>query len=98
MEVKIRSINFESSENLKVFIEKKISKLGRFNDNIIESEVIMKVVKPESAKNKEASIKLHLRNGEAFATKTADTFEEAIDLCIEAVEKQIIKTKKKVAR
>lgn len=98
MEVKIKSINFESSENLKVFIEKKISKLGRFNDNIIESEVIMKVVKPESAKNKEASIKLHLRNGEAFATKTADTFEEAIDLCIEAVEKQIIKTKKKVAR
>lgn len=98
MELRIKAINFEASEQLKTFIDKKVKKIGRFNDNIIESEVIMKVIKPETAKNKEASLKIHLRNGEAFASKFADTFEEAIDLCIEAIERQIIKTKEKVTR
>ncbi len=98
MELRIKSINFEASEQLKAFIEKKVSKLERFNDNIIESEVVMKVVKPEAVKNKEAALKIHMRNGEAFAAKTADTFEEAIDLCVEAIEKQIIRTKEKITR
>ncbi|HCF80452.1 MAG TPA: RNA polymerase subunit sigma-54, partial [Porphyromonadaceae bacterium] len=39
-----------------------------------------------------------LKNGEAFASKVADTFEEAIDLCAEALEKQILKTKEKKDR
>lgn len=98
MELRIKSINFEVADQLKAFIEKKVSKLEKFNDNIIESEVILKVVKPETVKNKEASLKMHLRNGEAFATKIADTFEEAIDLCAEAIEKQIIRTKEKVVK
>ena len=98
MELRIQSINFEATEHLKVFIEKKIKKLEKFSDNIIQTEVILKVVKPETAKNKEASVKMNLKNSEAFASKTADTFEEAIDLCGEALEKQILKTKEKKDR
>lgn len=98
MVLRIKSINFEAAEQLKSFIEKRINKLKRFNENIIESEVTLKVIKPETIKNKEASIKIHLRNGEAFATKLADSFEEAIDLCTEAIERQIIKTKEKVVK
>ena len=95
MELNIQSINFESSEQLRNFVEKKIKKLERFNDSIILAEVNLKVVKPDTAHNKEALVKLHLKHGEAFASKTADTFEEAVDLCAEALEKQIIKTKEK---
>lgn len=98
MELRIQSVNFEATEQLKAFIEKKMKKLEKFNDNIIQTEVILKVVKPETAKNKDASVKLKLKNGEAFAGKTADTFEEAVDLCAEALEKQIIKTKEKKER
>lgn len=98
MKLRIQSINFEATEQLKAFVEKKIKKLEKFNDNIIQTEVILKVVKPETAKNKEASVKMNLRNGEAFASKVADTFEEAIDLCAEALEKQIRKTKEKKDR
>ncbi len=95
MELRIQSINFEATQQLKTFVEKKMKKLEKFNDSIIEAEVNMKVVKPESAKNKDASVRLKLKNAEAFANKTADTFEEAIDHCAEALEKQVIKTKKK---
>lgn len=98
MELRIQSINFEASEQLKAFIEKKINKLPRFNDEIMQAETVLKIVKPETAKNKDASIKLKLSNGEAFANKTADSFEEAIDLCLEAIEKQIIKSKEKKVR
>ena len=72
-----------------------MKKLERFSDDIILAEVILKVVKPETANNKEAAVKLNLRHSEAFASKTADTFEEAIDLCSTALEKQIIKVKEK---
>lgn len=98
MELRIQSVNFDATDQLKAFIEKKMKKLERFNDHIIQTEVNLRVIKPETAKNKEASIKLSLRNGEAFASKTADTFEEAIDLCAIAIEKQIIKTKEKKER
>lgn len=98
MELRIQSINFEATEQLKAFTEKKLKKLEKFSDNIIQTEVILKVVKPETSKNKEASVKMNLRNGEAFANKIADTFEEAIDLCAEALEKQILKTKEKKDR
>ena len=79
MELRIQSINFEATEQLKTFVEKKIKKLEKFSDNIIQTEVLLKVIKPETAKNKEASVKINLKNGEAFASKVADTFEEAND-------------------
>ncbi|WP_352423765.1 ribosome-associated translation inhibitor RaiA [Proteiniphilum sp.] len=95
MELTIQSVNFDATDQLKAFIEKKIKKLERFSDDIIQAEVILKVIKPETAKNKDAAVKLKLRHSEAFANKTADTFEEAIDLCAVAIEKQIFKTKEK---
>lgn len=98
MELRIQSIHFDATEKLEVFTEKKIKKLEKFNDQIIKAEVILKVIKPESIKNKEASVKLSLKNGEAFASKAANTFEEAIDLCAEALEKQLIKNKTKKER
>lgn len=98
MELTIQSVNFDASEQLKAFVEKKIKKLERFSDEIIQAEVILKVVKPDSAKNKDAVVKLNLRHKDAFANKTADTFEEAIDLCTMALEKQIIRTKEKLER
>lgn len=98
MELTIQSVNFDATEQLKAFVEKKVKKLERFTDDIIQAEVILKVIKPETAKNKDAVVKLNFKHREAFANKTADTFEEAIDLCVVAIEKQIFKTKEKKER
>ena len=95
MELSIQSVNFDATDQLKAFVDKKMKKLERYSEDIILAEVILKVIKPESANNKEAAVKLNLRHKEAFASKTADTFEEAIDLCSVALEKQILKTKEK---
>ena len=95
METNVKAIHFVASQQLEDFIQKKVSKLNLFFDGIISAEVILKVEKPEAAQNKNASIKLKAPNSDFFAEKTADTFEEAIDSCCEALEKQLIKFKEK---
>ena len=60
MEIKIQAIHFEATEKLEKFIEKKVSKLGKFNDEIGRIEVSLKVVKPETAMNKEAALRVIL--------------------------------------
>ena len=69
MELTIQSVNFDASDQLKAFTEKKIKKLERFSDEIIQAEVILKVVKPDSVKNKDAAVKLNIKQKDAFANK-----------------------------
>lgn len=95
MELRIQSVNFDASEQLKAFAKKKMEKLVRYTDDIIQSEMIMKVIKPDAPNNKEVSVKLNIKNGDSFASKTTGSFEESIDLCIEALEKQILRAKEK---
>ena len=65
------------------------------NEEINAIEVTLKVVKPETAMNKEASIKLNApQQGDLFASKVADTFEEAVDMCVDALKRQLEKSKK----
>lgn len=93
METKIKAIHFDITEKLENFINKKVDKLTRRFDAISEVDVTLKVVKPETALNKEAAIKITVPGNNLFATKTADTFEEAIDNCLAALEPQLEKNK-----
>lgn len=94
MDINIKSIHFDATERLQEFITKKLNRLARHNEDIATAEVTLKVVKPETAMNKEAGIKLSIpQQDDVFASKTADTFEEAVDLTIEALERQLEKIK-----
>ena len=93
MEVRIQAIHFDASEQLQAFIQKKAAKLEKFYDDIKKVEVSLKVVKPETAANKEASVKVLVKNDELYANKVCDTFEESIDLCMDALNKQLVKYK-----
>lgn len=95
MNIAIQAINFDASSALKEFVVKRIEKLERLSDAIIDAEVVLKVVKPEVANNKECAVKLNIKGGELFASKVADSFEEATVLCAEALERQVEKIKEK---
>ena len=95
MEIRIQAVHFDASEQLQAFIQKKVAKLEKFYDDIKKVEVSLKVVKPETAENKEAGVKVLVPSGELNANKVCDTFEEAIDLRLEALEKQLVKYKEK---
>jgi ribosomal subunit interface protein len=97
MEVKINSVHFSPDQKLVDFVNKKVSKLDTFFDGIINAEVTLKVMKPEVANNKISELKLSIpSNGYLFAKKQADTFEEATDLAVDAIRKQLTKYKEKL--
>ena len=95
MEIRIQSIHFDAAEHLQAFIQKKVAKLEKYYDDINSVEVVLKVVKPEVAENKEAGVKVSAPNAEFYANKICNSFEEAVDLCVEALEKQMLKHKEK---
>lgn len=97
MEVKIQAIHFDASEKLASFINRKAERLARRFVNIAEVDVTLKVVKPETALNKEAVIRVVVPQvDDTVATKVADSFEEAIDLALEAIERQLEKKKERM--
>ncbi len=95
MMIRIQSIHFDATAQLQSFIEKKAAKLEKFNEDIQKVEVSLKVVKPETAENKHAAIRVTIPHGDLFAEKVCDTFEEAVDLSLEALGKQLAKHKEK---
>ena len=97
MNIKINDVHFNADQKLVEFINKKVSKLETYFDGIISIEVILKVTKPEVSNNKEAELKLSIPSKDyLFAKKQADSFEEAIDLSIEAIKRQLEKIKDKL--
>ncbi|MGL5273442.1 MAG: ribosome hibernation-promoting factor, HPF/YfiA family [Phocaeicola sp.] len=95
MEVRIQAIHFDASETLQDFIQKKAAKLAKLCDDVAKVEVSLKVVKPETAQNKEVGIRISALHTEFFAEKVTDTFEESVDACIDALSKQLVKQKEK---
>ncbi len=96
MEVRIQPIHFDIAERLVAHINKKADRLSRHYPAVTEADFNLKVVKPETAMNKEAVVKVTVpQQPEIVATKTADSFEEAVDLCLEAIERQLEKMKEK---
>jgi len=97
MNIKINDVHFNADQKLVEFINKKVSKLETYFDGIIGIEIILKVIKPETANNKEVELKLSIPAKDyLFAKKQADSFEEAIDMAIEAIKRQLEKFKDKL--
>ncbi len=89
MNVTINAVNFEIAEKLEQFIDKKMNRFGRHLNADDKVEIRLSVIKPQTNDNKEAKIRI----AGLFAEKTANTFEEAIDACLSALEGQVEKRK-----
>lgn len=92
MEFKLQTIHFNATEKLVAYVDKKVAKLEK-NPDIQSVEITLKVVKPESVNNKEASVHVVLPGQTIHVDKVADTFEEAIDNCIDVVRRGLEKAK-----
>ena len=98
MEVKIQSIHFDATEKLQAFVEKKVAKLEKTHEDIQKVEVQLKVVKPATANNKEASLTVTVPGSTLFVEKVSDTFEESIDLGVDSMRVQLQKFKEKLRK
>ena len=97
MKITVQSIRFNADKKLLDFIQKKADKLDTFHDHIISGEVYLKLENVEDEANKITEIKLLLPGIALFAKEQCKSFEEATDLAVECLRKQIEKHKQKKA-
>lgn len=95
MEIRIKSIHFDATEKLQEFINNKVEKLQKSYEDIQKVEVQLKVEKPAAALNKTTSLTVTAPGNTLFVEKTCDTFEEGVDLCLDAMKVQLTKFKEK---
>ncbi len=93
MKLNTQAVNFEMATRLEQHIAKKTKRFEKLLPDSAELDIRMTVIKRETNLNKEATIRIIGLGSELFAEKTCDTFEQAIDECLEAVERQLEKQK-----
>jgi putative sigma-54 modulation protein len=96
MNIRINAVKFDADTKLVDFIEKKVSKLARYFDDIINAEVFLKLSNTAELENKVVEIKLYIPGNDLFAQKHSKTFEESTDEAVDAVKQQILKHKEKL--
>ncbi len=92
MDFKLQTIRFNATEKLVAYIDKKMAKFEKHAE-IQTCELTLKVVKPETAHNKEASLHLTLPWKTIHAEKVADTFEEGVELCVDIARRELSENK-----
>lgn len=95
MNVKIQSVKFDADMRLIEFIQAKMDKMDRFVENAIGAQVTLRIDKDDELGNKVAIVKIDVAGGDLVAERRCKTFEEAVDLCLDAIRKQIEKYKEK---
>jgi putative sigma-54 modulation protein len=95
MKVNINSVHFKTDRKLDSFITEKVEKLSDLYDGIIGSEVTLRVNNSEDHDNKIAEIRLLVPGNDLFAKKQSKSFEEATDIAVDALRKQLTKHKDK---
>ena len=96
MKVEIQSLHFNADASLVEFINKKMEKLDRFYDKIIGSDVVLSLEQLNTkVKDKLVIITTQIPGNILIAKETSKKFEEAVDLAVESIKKQMEKFKAK---
>ena len=92
MEIKLKSLHLDVDEKLAEFVEKKVSRLSKFFEGVAnEAEVSLEDIK----EGKKAKIQIHIPGDELIIERTADTFENAITECSDAMKEKLTRAKEK---
>ncbi len=95
MKVKIQTVHFDADRRLEEFIQEKMDKLMKRYKTIIRANVTLRLEKAENNENKITEIKLEVPGNNIFVKKQSKSFEEATDMAVEVLHRQLEKTKDK---
>ncbi|MBP3943853.1 ribosome-associated translation inhibitor RaiA [Sphingobacteriaceae bacterium WQ 2009] len=95
MNINVQSIRFDADQKLIDFINKKAGKLSQFYDQIIGTECYLRLENVDDEDNKIVEFKLNIPGTQLFAKGQAKSFEEATDIAVESLKRQIDKHKTK---
>jgi len=96
MKVNIHAVNFNVDRKLVDFINERLAKLEKFYDKVVSSDVFLKVEKTSEKENKIVEVKIHVPGDDFMVKKQCKSFEEAIEVSAESLERLLIKRKEKI--
>ncbi|MFN8324661.1 ribosome hibernation-promoting factor, HPF/YfiA family [Flavobacterium sp.] len=96
MKVNVQAVNFNVDKKLVVYINERLSRLEKYYDKVVTSDVFLKVEKTSEKENKMVEVKIHVPGDDFIVKKQCKTFEEAIELASESLERLLVKRKEKV--
>ncbi|TCN65707.1 ribosome hibernation-promoting factor, HPF/YfiA family [Acetobacteroides hydrogenigenes] len=95
MNIKIQSIKFDADKKLVDYVEAKLSKLSKYNDEITTIEVYLKLDPNHEEGNKKVEVMIPLPGNDIFVERQGKRFEEAVDLCVDPLKMSLTKSKEK---
>ncbi|MEN9336991.1 MAG: hypothetical protein RLZZ500_1978 [Bacteroidota bacterium] len=96
MKVNVNAVNFSVDRKLIDFIQVRLDKLEKFYDKIVASDVFLKVDNTSEKENKQVEVKIHVPGDDFVVKKQCKTFEEAVELAAESLERLLVKRKEKI--
>ncbi|OOV27096.1 ribosomal subunit interface protein [Flavobacterium sp. LM5] len=96
MKVNVHAVNFTVDKKLVDFVQVRMDKLEKYYDKVVFSDVFMKVEKTSEKENKIVELKINVPGDDFVVKKQCKSFEEAVDLAAESVERLLVKRKEKI--
>ncbi|WP_299769307.1 ribosome-associated translation inhibitor RaiA [uncultured Dokdonia sp.] len=96
MKVTVEAPQFDPDVKLIEFIQKKLNKLEQFYDKIIHADVFLKLEPNNKPENKIVEVLISVPGDEFIVKKSAKSFEEGIDVCVQSLERVLKKRKEKL--
>ena len=96
MKVNVHAVNFTVDRKLVDFVQVRMDKLEKYYDKVVSSDVFMKVEKTSDKENRIVEVKINVHGDDFLVKKQCKTFEEAIDLSAESLERLLVKRKEKI--
>ncbi len=94
MNISITARKFKARQTLKDFIHDEVSGLKKYNDNILNAEVILSYLNSKDSV-KSAEIILQVPGQTLSANKDSSEFEKAVSASVEKLSRQLKKLKTK---
>ena len=95
MKVNVNAVNFTVDRKLIDFVQLRMDKLEKYYDKIVSSDVFLKVENTSDKENKFVEIIVNVPGDDFIVKKQCRTFEEAVDLTAESLERLLVKRKEK---
>ena len=95
MNIKIHSIKFDAGADLLYFVQRKMDKMDKFFDRIVDGEVYLRL-NNAGVENKTVEIKINLPGDQFFAESSARSFEKAMEDSAKAIKRKLRKHKEKL--
>ena len=92
LQTQITARHVELNDHVRQYAESRAQKLERFYDGIVSAHVILGE-KNSPASPKQAEINIDVYKKRLSAEDVADTYEEAINLCVDHLRRQLEKYK-----